>query len=88
MLRQLTIFVVLNLIVQRPSLAQTDTTKKRGDWQRWGDQGKGTYIIPTISREMNWGKMNRYGRGIWPALSIIKMKSFAFISVTLMLATS
>jgi hypothetical protein len=26
MLRQLTIFVVLNLIVQRPSLAQTDTT--------------------------------------------------------------
>jgi hypothetical protein len=48
-----------------------------GDWQTWGDQGNGTYVNPvlpgdyavnnitTISPEMNWDKMNRYGRGIW-----------------------
>ncbi len=94
------------------------STRKWGDWQKWGDQGDGTYLNPIlpgdysdidairvgsdyyavsstfqfspgfvilyskdlvnwkilnhavtdvtqISPEMNWDKMNRYGRGFW-----------------------
>ena len=110
-------FLFLIIITSQSAFAQDDSFKW-GNWQKWGDQGDGTYrnpILPgdysdidcirvgddyyavsstfhyspgfvilhskdmvnwkilshaindisTIAPEMNWDKMDRYGRGVW-----------------------
>lgn len=111
--------LALSLIVLSLNCVQAqESLRKWGDWQRWGDQGDGTYLNPVIpgdysdidcirvgsnyyaisstfqfspgvvilqskdmvnwiilghavddltqiGPELNWDRMNRYGRGIW-----------------------
>jgi len=117
-IRKVTIFLSVLFLISSVNAQTPKANKIWGDWQKWGDQGDGTYqnpILPadysdldcirvgsdyyavsstfqyspgfvilhskdlvnwkiighavndisTISPELNWEKMNTYGRGIW-----------------------
>jgi len=117
-IRKATIFLSVLFLISSVNAQTPKENKIWGDWQKWGDQGDGTYqnpILPadysdldcirvgsdfyavsstfqyspgfvilhskdlvnwkiighavndisTISPELNWDKMNTYGRGIW-----------------------
>lgn len=118
MKQRFVVIVALCTSILGSSYAQTYVPEKWGAWNKWGDQGNGTYFNPVlpadysdldcirvgkdyyamsstfqyspgviilhstdlvnwtiaghvvtdlnqISPEMNWDKMNRYGKGIW-----------------------